>query len=678
MPGIAVFSMVNKPGILHPARLPYRWFLSLLTGAILLLAIQAHGQRQKLDSMKQRWQAEKNDSLRLGYQLDYGAQLVYVDSAEAHRLFEDAFKVANEKGYADHAASAKLEEGILYYLRGNYIRSITTNETAERLFAPLPENDWKVRSLAAVYNNQGALYSLINELEKAQQYYMRAVDLYGKIPDSGGLVVTWFNVAFLYIDIQDWQQAAKFLQRSIDCFDGRNKANNYIESMARKAAMHFRTGEVAAGKALLQLANNMRAKYPSLLTDIYCFNADGEYAAATGNWASALQAHRKAYATAIAYEDPYYEVDEAWELGRSFLGIGQKDSALNYLQKALAQARQYKYLPKVKFILKDLASYYASTGKYKQAFALSQNLNAFSDSLVALQNHNRLLLNEARYQAREKEGKISALEKTTARQSATIRQQNIWNYLLTAAAIALGLILFLSYRTYKQKQQLHQQRISQLETEKQLLAAASLIAGEEKERSRLAKDLHDGLGGLLSGIKFSFQHMKENLVLTPENQLAFERSMDMLDSSIRELRSVAHNMMPEALVKFGLDAALRDFYNSVNESGAHTISYQSFQLDEPAISQQMATGIYRIVQELVNNAIKHANAKQVLVQLSQQGRQLTITVEDDGTGFDTSTLKQKGGMGWSNIYSRVNYLQGKVDIRSGPGEGTSVYIEMNT
>jgi signal transduction histidine kinase len=217
-----------------------------------------------------------------------------------------------------------------------------------------------------------------------------------------------------------------------------------------------------------------------------------------------------------------------------------------------------------------------------------------------------------------------------------------------------------------------------LETEKQLTATEAVLKGEEQERTRLAKDLHDGLGGMLSGIKFSLGNMKGNLILTPENAQAFERSMNMLDSSIKEMRRVAHNMMPEVLVKYGLDTALKEFCNEIDRSRVLDVNYQSVGMDKAAIEQTVAVTIYRIVQELVNNAIKHAAAKNVLVQahLSEQEKLLIITVEDDGKGFDKTTLKHAEGIGWQNIQNRVEFLKGKADIQSSSGKGTSVMIEI--
>ncbi|MBS1620689.1 MAG: ATP-binding protein [Bacteroidetes bacterium] len=170
--------------------------------------------------------------------------------------------------------------------------------------------------------------------------------------------------------------------------------------------------------------------------------------------------------------------------------------------------------------------------------------------------------------------------------------------------------------------------------------------------------------------------MKGNLIMTPDNAQAFERSMDMLDSSIKEMRRVAHNMMPEALVKFGLDTALKDFCNDINRSGALQVTYQSIGLENTVTDQTVAITIYRIVQELINNIIKHAAAKTAVVQVSKTDGEISITVEDDGKGFDPAILKQPRGIGWSNIQSRVEYLKGKLDVQSEPFKGTSVLIEL--
>ncbi|HRF25676.1 MAG TPA: ATP-binding protein, partial [Chitinophagaceae bacterium] len=142
-------------------------------------------------------------------------------------------------------------------------------------------------------------------------------------------------------------------------------------------------------------------------------------------------------------------------------------------------------------------------------------------------------------------------------------------------------------------------------------------------------------------------------------------------------RRVAHNMMPESLVKFGLDTALKDFCNDINQSGALKVNYQSIGMNNATIEQTNAITIYRIVQELLNNIIKHSGAGSAIVQVSKIDEVLSVTVEDDGKGFDTAILKHTKGIGWSNIENRVEFLKGKMDVNSQEGKGTSVHIEIN-
>jgi signal transduction histidine kinase len=263
-------------------------------------------------------------------------------------------------------------------------------------------------------------------------------------------------------------------------------------------------------------------------------------------------------------------------------------------------------------------------------------------------------------------------------QETRLQKERNLNYIFLGSVSILLVLGLLSFRTYRQNQKIQQERISKLEHERQLTATEAVLKGEEQERTRLAKDLHDGLGGMLSGIKYSFNIMKGNLIMTHQNHQAFERSMDMLDSSIKEMRRVAHNMMPEALVKFGQDTALKDYCNDINQSGALQVNYQSIGFADVNLDQTTAITIYRIVQELITNTMKHAGAKTAIVQITKTDNHLGVTVEDDGKGFDTMVLKQSRGIGWTNIQHRVDFLKGKLDINSqASGGGTSVHIEFD-
>jgi signal transduction histidine kinase len=213
-----------------------------------------------------------------------------------------------------------------------------------------------------------------------------------------------------------------------------------------------------------------------------------------------------------------------------------------------------------------------------------------------------------------------------------------------------------------------------MQREKQLSTLDAMLQGQEEERGRLARDLHDGLGGMLSGIQQTLFQMKGNQILPETAATGLNQVIAHLDASISELRHIARNMMPEALVRFGLKDALQDYCDYVQETADLTILFQSYGLEE-RLSQQTEVVLFRIVQELLNNVIKHAGATQAIVQVLRHENKLHLTVEDNGKGMDLAAVEKAPGVGWVNIRSRAGYLNGALDLHSLPGKGTSVSIE---
>jgi signal transduction histidine kinase/ligand-binding sensor domain-containing protein len=226
-------------------------------------------------------------------------------------------------------------------------------------------------------------------------------------------------------------------------------------------------------------------------------------------------------------------------------------------------------------------------------------------------------------------------------------------------------ITILIAKTYTRRKLVHQRQ----QMEKELAV--------EQERTRMARDLHDGLGGMLSGIKHAVAALKLRTEASGINETLLAKTLGMLDDSILELRRVAYSMTPPSLSESGLDTALRDFCASVSVAEGLQVRYQSMGMEMLHLNEANSLAIYRMVQELVNNIIKHAHASETLVQLSVDEGKLSVTVEDNGIGFDEKKLQASKGMGWKNIRNRVAALPGIIDLQTAPGKGSSVYIEIN-
>jgi signal transduction histidine kinase len=197
----------------------------------------------------------------------------------------------------------------------------------------------------------------------------------------------------------------------------------------------------------------------------------------------------------------------------------------------------------------------------------------------------------------------------------------------------------------------------------------------EQERIRLARELHDGLGSMLSGIKHSFSSIKNNIQLDNKLDIVFDASIEKLNTSIREIRNISHSMMDtDILLENGLENALKNYCRNLNHAGSMKIVFEGVELRNTPLKEEQAFHILRIVQELLQNVLKHSQATQVIVQVGKHNNQLNITVEDNGKGFDMDKVILKDGIGLKNITERLKILRGKMDIKSEMEKGTSVFI----
>lgn len=332
-----------------------------------------------------------------------------------------------------------------------------------------------------------------------------------------------------------------------------------------------------------------------------------------------------------------------------------------------------------KTIYQQLALVNASMGLSKEAYDWQLQYSTLSDSLHESKLQKNIQELEIRYNKAENEKKIAVLNAEKEKAILAARNNRLMNWLLGAvAALLLAVIAFvlLLFRNNKklaaQKELNYQQQIKEVEQQKQIQIGQALLQGEENERERVARDLHDGLGGMLAGIKL-------NLSALPApahgGMQELHRIITQLDHSSTELRRIARNMMPEALLSYGLEAALQELCESLNTDALH-ISFQAFGIPAQLPKATQAT-IYRIVQEMLSNAMRHANASAIVLQCSQSGNTFFITVEDNGKGFDMALIGHTKGIGLNNIKKRVEYLRGKMEIIAVVNEGTTINIELD-
>ncbi len=199
----------------------------------------------------------------------------------------------------------------------------------------------------------------------------------------------------------------------------------------------------------------------------------------------------------------------------------------------------------------------------------------------------------------------------------------------------------------------------------------AVIEATEKERKRVAEDLHDGLGQLLSTAKLNLTAIEGQE--DTEEYKNLNTSISLLDEACQEVRHISHNMMPGTLIRLGLVSAVREQARKINESGKIlvTIKVSGF---ESRMDEAREIAIYRVMQEMLNNAIRYANASDIEIKLEQQADGYLFTISDNGQGFDPRVLEKSKGIGWRNIQSRIDLMQGNIDLKTAPGKGTVLNI----
>jgi two-component system, NarL family, sensor kinase len=647
---------------------------NLVTLALLLLALVATAQPQeKRDSLLQLLSHAKEDSGKVLLYLQLGEAYESNEPEKAKQYYRQAGGLSQQIHYAAGYYKHLSYLGNAFMIKGVFDSSLVYMQQA--LAAAITMND--SASIGISLFNIGINYRETSDFEKAIDYCLRGRKIIEKLGQKGLEAQVNNALQVLYFNRSEYDKAIFYGEKSLAQSRDLKMAGQIARSLINLSLSYVETGQLdKALTALEEVLQSAEAKDDLQVRSSVLQNLAGV----------ALKKHD--YPLTIKYSEQSLALNRQIKsldgeatalrgLAATYLQLGKYEKAMDFAKQALNIDVKNNYRREEASVLMVMSSIAYASGDAATGEEYNERsikiLEAMIKEILSQQSSDL----EKKYETEKKESRIKQLETEQQLQASRLHQKNIINYGLLAGALTLIIIGILSYRTHLHKQKLQQQRIGELETREKLTATEAVLKGEEQERVRLARDLHDGLGGMLSGIKYSMNNMKGNLIMTPENQQAFERSMDMLDSSIREMRRVAHNMMPEALVKFGLDTALKDFCQDITQSGALQVNYQSIGMEQPVIDQTKAISIYRIVQELVNNAVKHAAAGSAIVQLTRSSEQLMVTVEDDGKGFDQNILQRAEGMGWANIRNRIEFLKAKLDINSSSENGTSVLIEIN-
>ncbi|MBO9732718.1 MAG: sensor histidine kinase [Chitinophaga sp.] len=502
---------------------------------------------------------------------------------------------------------------------------------------------------------------------------------------SGNQVLVGKNylaLAIVFKNASQFDKAETYCLKTIDILKPLTPpAKELIDAYHTIAENYSLSGQNVKAKAALDSMYPLLKAYPDSEYYLDYYAAEGMYFTIEGKFNDALASLDKGVALAqklgLKYEEQRLLLQKFYAYYNAKNFVSAKD-VLTYLMKqeqmmSLSSNRLQLYY--------GMAVTYEGLKQWAPAFEWMKRYSEFSDSVAQSQLKNDVHALEIKFRDAEKEKEITALKAQRMEQSLAASNGRLVNWLLGCASLFLLIILVFALILYRSKKKLmiqkelsYQQHLHEIEQQQQLQFSQAVLQGEEQERRRLARDLHDGLGGMLAGAKINLSAQIED-TFSPNQRQELTKITAQLDHSVTELRRIAHNMMPVNLLKFGLTTALKDLCESLMTDSTQ-IDFQALGIQD-SLKEEVQLHIYRIVQELLSNAIRHAAASHIILQCSQDEDLFFITQEDNGKGFDPTVNGPASGIGLSNIKNRVGFLKGKIDIDSAPDQGTTINIELH-
>ncbi len=543
-------------------------------------------------------------------------------------------------------------------------------------------------------SNLGNLMQGEKNYDEANRYYRKAIAIFVKQNDQVNIGITTLNLANSYVSIGDFKTSTELLMDAISAFTKSNftrgvqicynnlgaiqmRQNKYKEAIPifQKSLEIIKTSPNKAGQALVE--QNIAFAYTKL-NDLVAaeewFNKAEESAKkykADKNVYAEIYTHR---ATLDSAKGDYLNA-----LIRKSMYTKIKDSLLNEkLNRQVIELQTQYETQKKQGQIEQLTTQNTiqSLNLKNKALALNTSILQNDRDKLTLKNKDldlgkkNIIIKQRELKAKNDAQQINILNKQATIQQLEIDRRNQTITVLIGIAMLIGVI---GYQYFNRRKLQQQAQMKEELAQQQAQATKAVIEAEEHERKRIAGDLHDGVGQLLSVVSMNLSVLGKKIKFEDnESDQTYHQTVQLLKESYKEMRSISHQMMPNALQKHGLPQATRLFLNEINPE-ILKIAFYAEGFDN-RLDSNVEIMLYRVIQECVNNVIKHAKADNLDVQLELLGNKLTCIIEDDGEGFESNATED--GIGLSNIRSRVGFIKGRIEISSSPGRGTLIAINV--
>lgn len=551
------------------------------------------------------------------------------------------------------------------------------SDSAMALLNSLEPSKLETPDRAMFHRLRGSSYLYQNEHDLAFADFIEARKIYTELEDVCNLSIT----NLLIIEVLGNQkhkmvESKPFLDEYISTSKLCGKPIDEAIAYSKLAIVYLHVDD--AQKAIhnfdkaIEIAKQLK---DTLYATNFLFNKAAVYNTTLKQYDSALYLFKK---TA-----PYYKKNQHQEYlsynynnqAQAYKNMGDYKAAIKYYHKADSiPLREYSLNTK-KIFYKNMMDVYSKIGQFDTAFAYSQKLSDIKDSInETAQNVSMATIKEQYDNEKLRADKLEIETKRMQNRNIAIG--------LGGGMVGVALIGFLMFKNSRRKQRIAEQqreieiqKTEKILKEQELATIDAMIAGQEKERERLASDLHDSVGATIATAKLQFDHINKNRGKLKNEDELFKKTGALLEDAYNEVRSMAHIRNNGVIAKNSLLPAVQKLVKSVSGVNDLTIELKDFGLEE-RLENSLEIIVFRIIQELVTNIIKYSNATEASVSITRHKDMLSIIVEDNGRGFDIRKTVTTEGMGLTNIERRVEHLEGSMEIDSTIGKGTTILIDI--
>ena len=631
----------------------------LVFSFLLVCTFECFSQNSINDSLIKELNKAKHDTDKLKLLTEIAWNYAASDLKKSREYANQELELAQKTNNQKYIAAAYNDLGIILIKESKFKESLELQKKALAVRLKLPSQ----LDIASSYFKIGYCYSEMADYINSLDADLKALDIYVKLKNKIYEAYTLNTICNVCYNLKNYDKQLVYAERSYtlakEVGDKAGIANalNYMASAfgGQKNFTKAIEKEKEAFEIFKQLAdsNNMAPALSNI----------GFFYQQLNNYNKAVQYYLPALTIVEKNHDTNSEAVYNNNLGSVYLRLKQYAFAEKYLKKAEELANQQSMSDLQMLNYNAFGEFYARTGKADEAIKYYAKYTQLQDSLFSKETAKQLSDMEVKYETKQKEEENIILTKENDIKSLEIKQQKTQRNILI---VGFSMLLLLGVFIYNSTRLKHRNKIL---VEKELRTRA-IFEAQEKEKIHLSKELHDGLGPLLSLIKMNVSTLKPE----PESQKLITEIKELTNESIKEVRAVSHALMPSLLQKQGLQAALTDFIEQVGKTGALKTTL-NFNISTKLLPET-EVHLYRIVQEAINNTIKHSGANEAKINVIETNHNIELTIADNGKGFASDKDVIVNGNGLNNIYSRVDFLKGKIDLDTAEGKGTIFRIQV--